>query len=487
MQQATPPPSNTEPALRRVHTCASLTALGVGGIIGSGIFVMAGMAAGLAGPALMVSCLVAGVAAIAAALCFAELASRVPVGGSVYAYVRAAFGPGPGWIAGWNFLLCIAVAGGSVASGWSHYVQDLLKSGGITLPTAFSTAPLAFGEGGIQLTGTVLDLPALLITLAITAIALRGIQGSLLANWGVLALKLGVLLFFILVGARFIRPDNWQPFAPLDWGVRFVPGGGPPVGMLAGASLMFYAYLGFEAVSAHTEEAKKPHRDVSLATVFAVLVATVLYVGVIAVLTGMVPFREIDPQAPLSDALRRAGLPWAGILVALGAIAALTNVLIVIVLTLSRVLLALGRDRLIAPMFGEVHPRYQTPGKATLVAGLGAGVLGTLVPLRILGDTVTLATLLAFLGVAVGVLALRRRQKVTPQFQAPLGPVVPVLTLVVCLLLAASLPPLTIVWLALWYLAGFAIYAAYGRRNGVSHLQPEALTQPTGAVPESAG
>ena len=452
-------------ALHRVHTWRSLTAFGVGGIIGAGIFLMAGMAASVAGPAIMVSFLIAGFACITNALCYAELSSRVPSAGGSYAFAKATFGERAGWLFGWNIVLCFAMGAASVASGWSRYVQSLLNAGGAGLPVQLRSVPLAFGQSGAEWTGGVLDFPALVVALAITAVAVRGIRAGVAMNGIVLAIKVLVLGLFVGLGLTVIDPANWQPFAPLGWGATFNGGGGPPTGMLAGAAMVFYAYLGFESIASHVEEAKNPSRDGAIATVVSVAIVSLIYIGVIAVLTGMVPFREISQDAPLSEAFRRAGLPWAANVIALGAVAAITNVLLVIILTLARVVMALGRDGLIPNAFGKIHIKHRSPFNATLAVGLFAAVFGAWVPLRVLSDVLTMGMLLNFAGVAVAVLILRRRSGKTAAFQAPLGPLVPTLALLVCGILGASLPSHSILWVLVWAAIGLAVYQTYGARS----------------------
>ncbi len=450
--------------LRKVHSWASLTALGVGGIVGAGIFFMAGMAASVAGPAIMVSFLIAGFACVTCALCYAELSSRVPSAGGSYAFARATYGDRIGWLFGWNIVLCFAMSAASVASGWSRYVQSLLTAGGASLPPALREVPLGFGANGPTWTGGVVDLPALLIALAITAIAVRGIRTGVAMNGAVLAIKLLVLGLFVGIGATVIHPENWQPFAPLGWGAAFSGDGRPPTGMLAGAAMVFYAYLGFESIASHVEEAKNPSRDGAIATVAAVVIASLIYISVIAVLTGMTPFRQIDQDAPLSEAFRLAGLPWAANLIAIGAVAAITNVLLVIILTLARILMALGRDGMLPTALSRIHPTHRSPFVATLTVGVIAALFGAWVPLRVLADVLTMGMLLNFAGVALAVLILRRRSQKPAAFQAPFGPIVPVAAIAVCCLLGASLSPHSIGWVLVWAVAGLIVFQASATR-----------------------
>ncbi len=456
------------PSLPRVLGPAALTGLGVGGIIGTGIFVMTGIAAhDKAGPAVILSFLVAAVACVCAALCYAELAARVPAAGSAYTYASAAMGRGFGWLVGWNVILMYAVAAASVAQGWSHYLQALLSAWGVHLPAFLGNTPFDLNPqtGRAVSSGAWLDLPALLVVLAYTALLVRGVQTSIRVNTAMLILKLAVIAFVIAVGACHIHPANWHPFAPYGWGLRIPHPGGEPVGMLAGAAIAFYAYLGFEAVSVYPEEARNPKRDVPVAIVAAVLICAVLYMAVAAVVTGMVPSDKISIQAPVSDAFRQAGMTWAQGLVALGALTGISSVLLVIMMSLPRILMTMGRDRLLpARIFGAIHPRWRTPWRATVIDGIVIALLASLLPLRLLADVVTIATLLTFVIVAAAVLILRRRSPAAP-FQAPFGPVVPAITILACLLLMASVPAVNWLRLATWIGVGAVIYAFYGRRQ----------------------
>lgn len=472
-------------ALPRTLGPGALTALGVSGIVGTGVFIMTGMAAhDQAGPALIVSFLIAALACIAAALCYAEFASRVPEAGSAYTYAFVTLGKGFAWLVGWNMVLEYGLAAASVAQGWSHYFQSLMGGVGLKLPAGLSGAPVDYSptQGGLTTTGALLDLPALLAVLAMTWIVLRGIKVSMAFNYAMLILKLGVILFIIVVGAFYIHPQNWTPFAPFGWGGMTLLGktigkagaGGAPVGVLAGASLVFYAYLGFEAITAYTEEARKPRRDVPIGIIASVLIATLLYIAVTAVLTGMTPYNHIDVSAPLSEAFRQVGLPWAQLLIALGATVGITSVLLIIMMSYPRILLAIGRDGLISRrFFAELHPRHRTPWKAILAMGLVTAPLAALTPLRFLANLVVMATLFSFILVSVAILVLRRaRPAENPPFRTPFGPLIPIISIIVCFGLMLALPPSAWLQLGLWMLAGSALYLLYGRRQGVVARTP---------------
>ncbi len=479
---------NGEQRLRRVLGPVQLSSLGVGAIIGTGIFVLVGVAAhDRTGPALMLSFVAAGVTCVFAALCYAEFASMVPVAGSAYTYAYATLGELAAWIIGWDLVLEYAVASSTVAHGWSHYFQDFLAFFGASLPLAMRNAPFDFdpNSGLLVATGSWLDLPAVLITAAITVILVKGIQESATFNTAIVVLKVIVVLFVIAVGAFYVDPDNWTPFAPFGFtGVSFfgttlagqTGPAGEPVGVLAGAAIVFFAYIGFDSVSTHAEEARHPSRDVPIGIIVSLVLCTVLYIAVAAVLTGMVPYQDINIDAPVSDAFRQVGLPWAQLLISVGAVAGITSVLLVMMLSQPRVFLAMARDGLLPRgFFGAVHERFRTPWKSTILTGCFVAVMGALLPLRILAELVNIGTLLAFVIVCAAVLIMRRTHPdASRPFRAPLGPVVPVLGIASCLLLMFSLPAENWMRLAVWLVIGLIIYFGYGRRH--SALRSEGRT-----------
>ena len=470
-----------ENRLRRVLGPVTLTSLGVGAIIGTGIFVLTGVAAhDKTGPALILSFVVSGVACIFAALCYAEFASMVPVAGSAYTYAYATLGELFAWIIGWDLVLEYAVGAATVAHGWSHYFQDFIGIFDIKLPHALTNAPFDFNPATGQLasTGTVLDLPAIIIAAIITTILVIGIRESAGFNAAMVIVKLSVVLIVIVVGAFYVNPKNWEPFAPYGLtGISFFGKtlfgetglGGEPLGMLAGAAMIFFAYIGFDSISTHAEEARNPSRDVPIGIVTSLLLCTVLYIAVAAVLTGMVPYDKINIDAPVSNAFKQVGLPWAQFLISLGAIAGITSVLLVMMLSQPRVLLAMARDGMLpASFFGAVHERFRTPWKSTILTGIFVASLAALVPLRILAELVNIGTLLAFVIVCAAVLIMRRTHPdANRPFRAPLGRLVPVLGIALCLLLMFSLPAENWMRLFIWLLLGFVIYFTYGRHHSV--------------------
>ncbi|HTE54630.1 MAG TPA: amino acid permease [Kofleriaceae bacterium] len=470
--------------LHRVLGPYSLTALGVGAIIGTGIFVLSGKAAAdLAGPAVMLSFVVAGITCVFAALCYAEFAAMVPVAGSAYTYSYATMGELFAWIIGWDLILEYAVASATVAHGWSHYFQDFLRvasSDTLVWPARFGNAPFDYNltTGDFFSTGAIIDVPAIMIAFAVTAILVKGIRESAGFNALVVTLKLGVVLLVVGVGATLVDPANWKPFAPFGYGGIGVLGktligqstaGGAPLGMMAGAATIFFAYIGFDAVSTHAEEARNPQRDVPIGIIASLIICTVLYIAVAAVLTGMIPFHLINRDAPVSNAFMQAGKPWAQFVVSLGAVAGITSVLLVMMLSQPRVFLAMARDGLLPPsFFGAIHPRFKTPWKSTIMTGLFVALLGGLLPLNILADLVNIGTLLAFLMVCAAVLIMRRTNpNVDRPFRAPGVPFTPIAGMACSLTLMLSLPGENWLRLFIWLALGFIIYFAYGRKHSV--------------------
>jgi APA family basic amino acid/polyamine antiporter len=470
-----------EQRLRRVLGPVQLTSLGVGATIGTGIFVLTGVAAHeRAGPALILSFVVAGIACALAALCYAELASMVPVAGSAYTYAYATLGELLAWIIGWDLVLEYAVTAGGVAHGASKYFQDLIGIFGLHLPDAITDAPFDYDPalGRLVGTGKILDLPALLIVAGVTVVLVLGIRESARLNAAMVVLKVAIVLFVIGLGAFYVNPANWTPFAPYGYtGINFfgktlfgqANAGGQPLGMLAGAAIIFFAYIGFDSVSTHAEEARRPERDLPIGLLVSLLLCTVLYMGVGAVLTGMVPYDRINIDAPVSDAFGQVGLTWAQGVIALGALIGIVSVALVTMLSQARILLAMARDGLLpASFFGGVHPRFRTPWKSTIATGVFAGLLASLLPLRILSDLVNIGTLLAFVIVCAAVLIMRRKNPTAARpFRTPFVPLVPILGIGACLLLMFSLPAENWLRLGAWLLLGFLIYFGYGRRRSV--------------------
>jgi APA family basic amino acid/polyamine antiporter len=483
-----------EHRLRRVLGPVTLTSLGVGAIIGAGIFVITGAAANQkAGPALMLSYVVAGLACIFAALCYAEFASMAPVAGSAYTYAYTTVGELFAWIIGWDLVLEYAVGAATVANGWSSYFQSVLSNPIIfnyTLPKAISGPPINYDPvlGKVIATGSIINLPAVIIVAIITVVLVVGIKESAGFNAAMVIVKVACVLFVIIVGAFYVNPANWTAtnpahpehsgFAPYGYtGLSFfgktiagqTDAGGQPLGVLAGAAIIFFAYIGFDSVSTHSEEAKNPQRDVPIAIVVSLIVCTLLYIAMVAVLTGMVPFYEISVDAPVAHAFRKVGLNWAEFLVAIGGVTGITSVMLVMMLSQPRVLLAMARDGLLPKgFFGEVHEKFRTPWKSTIMTGVFVGLLAAFLPINILSDLVNIGTLFAFVVVCLAVLIMRRTDPDAKRpFRAPFVPLVPILGILTCMLLMFSLPPENWLRLLIWLLIGFVIYFGYGKKHSL--------------------
>jgi APA family basic amino acid/polyamine antiporter len=448
-----------EHGLRRVLGPVALTALGVGCIIGAGIFVLTGLAANhYAGPALVLSFVIAGIGCTLAGLCYAEFAAMVPVAGSAYTYAYATLGELMAWIIGWDLVLEYAVASSTVAHGWSHYFVSLLGIFDIVLPQAWTGNPFDFdpARGEWFLTGAVMNLPALVIVLLVTVVLVIGIRESAGFNAGMVILKVAVVLFVIVVGAGYVNTANWQPFMP----------NGMP-GVLKGAAYIFFAYIGFDSVSTHAEEARNPQRDVPIGIMVSLLLCTILYILVAGVLTGMVPYHEIDLDAPVAEAFAARGLAVAHLLIAIGAVVGITSVLLVLLLSQARILLALARDGLISRrFFGSVHPRFRTPHRATILTGILVGLAGAIFPLKLLADLVNIGTLMAFVVVCAAVIVMRRTNPdLHRPFRTPLMPWVPLGGIAVNLTMMFSLGWENWLRLAVWLAIGLVIYFVYGRKH----------------------
>jgi APA family basic amino acid/polyamine antiporter len=448
--------------LHRVLGPVALTSLGIGAIIGAGIFVMTGLAArDFAGPSLMLSFVIAGTGCALAALCYAEFASMIPVAGSAYTYAYATLGELMAWIIGWDLVLEYALASCAVAHGWSHYFLAFLALFGVHLPPALSIDPLsatpevlanAWHVGSIPI---VFDLPALAIALLLTVVLVVGIRESAGLNSAIVALKLGIVLFVIAAGVGHIDTANWHPFFHHERGVA---------GTFQGAAYVFFAYIGFDSISTHAEEAKNPERDVPIGILVSLGVCTILYIAVAAVLTGMVPYQQIDIDAPIAHAFASFGLPIATLIIAFGAVAGITSVLLVMMLSQARILLAMARDGLLPPsFFAAVHPRYRTPHRSTILVGILVGIVAALLPLRVLAELVNIGTLFAFVVVCAAVLIMRYTRPDVPRpFRTPLVPLVPILGMLANLTLMVALGWHNWARLLAWMLVGLVIYGCYG-------------------------
>jgi APA family basic amino acid/polyamine antiporter len=452
--------------LKRALGPGALIGLGIGAIIGTGIFVLTGVAAAEhAGPALVLAFIFAGVACALAALCYAEFAAMIPVSGSAYSYAYATLGEGVAWFVGWLLVLEYLFAASTVSVGWSGYIVSLMKQIGWVIPNHLSSAPLAPGAtpGSVVFTGSLVNLPAVGIVALITTLCYTGIKQSANFNSIVVLIKVAVIVLFIGFGATLIDTANWHPFIPPNE----APGRFGWDGIFRAASIIFFAYIGFDAVSTAAQEAKNPQRDMPIGILGSLVICTVLYIAVSAVLTGMVHFNELNVPAPVAYALDKyPQVSWLGFLIKLGAVAGMTSVILVMILGQSRIFFSMSKDGLLMPRFSSVHERYQTPAFATLVTGVIAGIMGGLLPVTILGELVSFGTLMAFLVVCIGVLVLRStRPDLKRPFRVPMAPVVCIGGAAACgfllLQLSATVWLMAVVWTAL----GMLIYGFYGYRN----------------------
>ncbi|MSO83690.1 MAG: amino acid permease [Acidobacteria bacterium] len=441
-------------ALRRSLTAMDLTLLGIGAIIGTGIFVLTGTAAAnQAGPAIIVSYMVAGLACAFAALCYAEFAAMIPIAGSAYTYAYATLGEIFAWMIGWDLILEYAVGSMTVAIGWSGYFQRILAGFGLQLPAWMAAAPAAAP-------GAVINLPAVIIVLLIMVLLVVGIRESARFNAAMVAIKIVAVLFFLVVGSWYVQPDNWTPFMPYQWS-----------GVMTGAAVVFFAYIGFDAVSTTAEEAKNPRRDLPIGIIASLIICTILYVAVAAVLTGIVPVVEFrqDAQflnAPVAYALSAINLDWAAGLVSAGAVAGITSVLLVMLMSQPRIFFAMSRDGLLPRGVSKVHPRFQTPYITTIITCVIVAITAGLVPIQVVGEMTSIGTLFAFVVVSMAVIVLRiTRPDAHRPFRVPGGAVVPVLGVVSCLYLMVSLSVMTWVRLLVWLDIGMLIYWFYGRTH----------------------
>jgi basic amino acid/polyamine antiporter, APA family len=454
--------------LKRSLTALDLVMLGIGAIIGTGIFVLTGRAAAAnAGPAVALSFTVAGVASAFAGLCYAEMASMIPIAGSAYTYSYATMGELVAWIIGWDLILEYLVASAAVSVGWSGYVVAFMHDTfGVDLPKAWTSAPVVWSEAGqhFEWTGANLNVPAVLIVLAVTAILVRGIKESARFNTIVVFVKVIVVLLFIAFAARFVNPANWHPFVPPNEG-RFGRYG--VSGILQGATMVFFAYIGFDAVSTAAQETKNPQKDLPIGILGSLAICTVLYIAVSLILTGVVPYQKLSVPHPIALGVEATGQLWLATAVEIGAIAGLSSVMLVMLLGQPRIFFAMAHDGLFPAVAAKVHPRFGTPYVTTIITGVVCALAGGVLPIDILAELTSIGTLFAFVLVSLGVMILRlKRPDLRRAFRVPGGPyVVPVLGVLSSGLLMYTATTPTIVRLFVWMAIGLVVYFAYSRKH----------------------
>lgn len=485
----------TDQSLKRALGPFNLTTLGIGAIIGAGIFVLTGKAAAnYAGPAIVFSFILAGLACAFAGLCYAEFSAMIPISGSAYTYGYATLGEFLAWIIGWDLILEYLFAASTVASGWSEYVVSFIGEFGIVIPAAFTSAPYnhvapadagwniwrLFSEGWVS-TGAVLNVPAMLIVAVITVLLVIGIKESATFNNIIVAVKVLVILAFLAVGVAYINAENWQPFVPpaegdgkFGWG-----------GVLRAAGVIFFAYIGFDAVSTAAQEAKKPQRDMPIGILASLAICTVLYIAVALVLTGIISYKELNVGAPVAVAIDSLGegVAWLRPIIKIGAIAGLSSVILVMMLGQPRIFYAMSKDGLLPPMFSRVHPRFRTPWLATILTGTVAMLLAGLFPIGLLGELVSIGTLLAFVIVCGGIFVLRFTDpQIHRPFRTPMFWLICPLGVFFCGYLMYGLPRDTWARLIVWMALGLVIYFAYSRR----HSKVGGTTRQTPSSPGAA-
>ena len=452
--------------LKQVLGVWSLTAIGLGATIGTGVFVLTGtVAAQQSGPAITLSLLIAAFGTALAALCYAEFATFLPIPGSAYSYTYVTLGEGIAWFIGWNLLLEYAISASAVAVSWSAYVVNLLKGWNIILPEALVNAPYAQNaDGHLYLTHALINMPAVLIVAAMSWVCYVGVSHSARANAIMVSLKVGIIVIFMIAGLKFVNPANWHPYIPPNDG-NFGHFG--VSGILRGAAMIFFSYVGFDTASTTALEAKNPQRDLPIGIIGALVISTLLYVGMSAVMTGMVPYTQLNVDEPVAAAMdAHPQLTWLAPLVKAGIIIGMTSVILGSLLGQPRILLSMADDGLLPPAVRRCHPRYKTPHVATVITGVIAAAIAGVFPLDVLADLISIGILLAFSVVCIGVLVMRKTKPDAPRpFRVPWAPVTCILGALVCLAMCFALQSSTWIRLVIWTILGMAIYVFYGYRH----------------------
>jgi basic amino acid/polyamine antiporter, APA family len=458
---------------KRALTATDLVMLGIGAIIGTGIFVLTGRAAAVnAGPAVALSFITAGFASVFAGFCYAEMASMIPIAGSAYTYSYATMGELVAWIIGWDLILEYLVAAAAVSVGWSGYVVAFIHHAfGVQLPKEWVNAPVTWVNdpshllgGHVVSTGNIINLPALLVVLAVTVILVVGIKESARFNAIIVFLKVAVVLLFIAFASRFVNTDNWHPFIPENTGTFGHFGFS---GIMQGATMVFFAYIGFDAVSTAAQETRNPQRDMPIGILGSLAVCTVLYIAVSLILTGVVPYHQLNVPHPISVGIAATGIQWLTFAVEIGAIAGLTSVMLVMLLGQPRIFFSMAVDGLFPKVATKIHPRFGTPYITTIITGIACAILGGVLPIDILAELTSIGTLFAFVLVSLGVMILRLKRPDIPRaFKVPWGPYfIPIMGMVTSGALMYTATTHTIMRLFAWLALGMVFYYFYGRKH----------------------
>ena len=469
--------------LKKTLSALDLVLLGIGAIIGTGIFVLTGRAAAAnSGPAVALSFVVASVASAFAGLCYAEMASMIPIAGSAYTYSYATMGELVAWIIGWDLILEYLVGAATVSVGWSGYVVSFLKGAfGIALPSAWVNAPVTWSEAhqSFMMTGAILNVPAILITLFVTGILVTGIKESARFNAVIVFVKIAIVLLFIFAAVNYIHPENWHPFIPPNQGVFGKYGFS---GIFQGATMVFFAYIGFDAVSTAAQECKNPQKDLPIGILGSLAICTVLYIAVSTILTGVVSYTKLSVPDPIAVGIEVTGIKWLVSAVNVGAIAGLSSVMLVMLMGQPRIFYSMAKDGLFPPVAARVHPRFGTPYITTIITGVICAIAGGLLPIDILGELTSIGTLFAFMLVSLGVMILRiKRPDIPRKFKVPGGDYfVPICGAVTSGLLMYTATTATIIRLFGWMAVGLVVYGTYGRKHSklraASGVNPSAMT-----------
>jgi len=476
--QAEAAAEGTEVSLKRALGAMNLTMLGIGAIIGAGIFVLTGTAAAqFAGPAIVLSFILAGFGCLFAGLCYAEFAAMIPIAGSAYTYGYATLGELIAWIIGWDLILEYLFGAATVAVGWSGYFVAFLGELGVHLPASLTQAPLnVVGTHTlVRNAGGIINMPAIVLVLLMTALLVVGIRESANFNNIIVFVKMAIVILVIGFGFMYVNTANWHPFIPENTGTF---GSYGLSGIVRGAAVVFFAYIGFDAVSTAAQEAKNPQRDMPIGILASLGICTVLYILMALVMTGLTSYRNLNVPHPVFVAIEAAGpaLKWLTYFINIGAIMGLASVVLVMLMGQPLIFFSMSRDGLLPPVFGKVHPRFQTPYVTTIVTGIVAAAVAGFFPIALLGELVSIGTLLAFVIVCVGVMVLRyARPNIPRPFRTPLVPIVPLLGILICGYMMTSLPGDTWIRLIVWMLLGLLIYFLYGiRHSRVATMEPAA-------------